>query len=209
MLLPGRGTIRPLARGTSVVPAHRAPKGSIGLARRKHERGQSVVEFALVLPVMVFLMLAIIDFSRIYTTMLTVESAAREAADFGTFGSQKWNDAVYSLPVDGTEAKMRLRACTAMSDLPDYVGPDDSCTNPSLTYQLSGDKGATWGAYSTGLACDDAAREPPCWLKVTLSYDFHIITPLNLQIFGVTYGLPSTLTLVRSSTFAMTDLALP
>ena len=108
-------------------------------------RGQSVVEFALVLPVMVFLMLAIIDFSRIYTTMLTVESAAREAADFGTFGSQKWNDAVYSLPVDGTEAKMRLRACTAMSDLPDYVGPDDSCTNPSFTYELSGGQGRYLG----------------------------------------------------------------
>jgi hypothetical protein len=209
MLLPDWGTIRPLPRGTSVVPANPVRHGSDGPARKKVERGQSVVEFALVLPIMVFLMLAIVDFSRIYTTMLTVESAAREAADFGTFGSQKWNDAVYSLPVDGTEAKMRLRACTAMSDLPDYVGPDDSCTNPSLTYELSGDKGATWGAYSTGLACADAAREPPCWLKVTLSYDFHIITPLNLQVFGVTYGLPSTLTLVRSSTFAMTDLALP
>ena len=63
--------------------------------------------------------------------------------------------------------------------------------------------------YSTGLACDDAAREPPCWLKVTLSYDFHIITPVNIQFLDKSLGLPSTLTLVRSSTFAMTDLALP
>jgi hypothetical protein len=209
MLLPDRGTIRPLPRGTSVVPANPIRQGGNGLARKKHERGQSVVEFALVLPLMIFLMLAIIDFSRIYTTTLTVESAAREAADFGTFGSQKWNDAVYSLPADGTEAKMRLRACTAMKELPDYVGPDDSCTNPTLTYQLSGDKGATWGAYSTALACDDAAREPPCWLKVTISYDFHIITPVNIQFLDKSLGLPSTLTLVRSSTFAMTDLSLP
>jgi hypothetical protein len=209
MLLPDWGTIRPLPRGTSVVPANPIRQGSDGSARTKHERGQSVVEFALVLPLMIFLMLAIIDFSRIYTTPLTVESAAREAADFGTFGSQKWNDAVYSLPVDGTEAKMRLRACTAMSELPDYVGPDDSCSNPTLTYELSGDKGATWGPYSTALACDDAAREPPCWLKVTLSYDFHIITPVNIQFLDKSLGLPSTLTLVRSSTFAMTDLSLP
>jgi len=209
MLLPDEGAIRPLPRGTSGVPARPVRQGGNGLARKKHERGQSVVEFALVLPLMVFLMLAIIDFSRIYTTMLTVESAAREAADFATFGSQKWNDAVYSLPVTGTEAKMRLRACTAMSALPDYVGPDDSCTNPSLTYELSGDKGATWGAYSTALACDDAAREPPCWLKVTLSYDFHIITPVNIQFLDKSLGLPSALTLVRSSTFAMTDLSLP
>jgi hypothetical protein len=176
---------------------------------RSSRSGQSVVEFALVLPIMVFLMLAIVDFSRIYTTMLSVESAAREAADFGTFGSQKWNDAIYSLPVDGTEAKMRLRACTASSDLPDYVGPDDACTNPSFAYELSGDKGVTWAPYSTALGCDNATREPPCWLRVTLTYDYHVITPLNLQFFNITLGLPSTLSFQRSSTFAMTDLTRP
>ncbi len=183
--------------------------GALTPPHRRPDRGQSVVEFALVLPIMIFLMLATIDLARIYTTMLSVESAAREAADFGTFGSQKWNDAFYALPVDGTEAKMRLRACTAASELPDYVGPDDSCTNPSFAYELSGDKGATWEPYSTALGCDDATREPPCWLKVTLTYDFRVIVPLNLDVFGVTYGLPSTLTFERQSIFPMTDLALP
>ncbi len=168
-----------------------------------------MVEFALVLPLLVFLMLAVVDFSRIFTTMLSVESAAREASDFGTFGSQKWNDAIVQMPVDGTEAKMRLRACTASSDLPDYVGPDDSCSNPAFSYELSLDKGATWVPYSTGLGCDDALREPPCWLKVTLSYDFRIITPLNVQFLDRTLGFPSTLTFERSSIFAMTDLVLP
>ena len=204
MLPPDRRAIRLLQRSVSAGPAY--PKG---MARGKRERGQSVVEFALVLPVMVFLMLAIVDFSRIYTTMLSVESAAREAADFGTFGSQKWNDAIVQMPVDGTEAKMRLRACVASSNLPDYVGPDDACTNPSFSYELSLDKGATWVPYSAGLGCDDPVREPPCWVRVTLSYDFHVFTPLNLTFFDRTFGLPSTVTFERTSTFAMTDLALP
>jgi hypothetical protein len=204
MRVPGQRAIRPLRRGPFALSANPARR-----ARRDLHRGQSVVEFALVLPVMVFLMLAIVDFSRIYTTMLSVESAAREAADFGTFGSQKWNDAIAEMPVDGTAAKMHLRACVASSALPDYVGPDESCTNPSFSYQLSLDKGATWVPYSSGLGCDDATREPPCWLKVTLSYDFHVITPLNLQFFGRTLGLPSTITFERSSVFAMTDLTLP
>ena len=205
MLRPTTRVIRPLPRPTAKGTQRRT------LATRFTRRrdGQSVVEFALVLPVMVFLMLAVIDLARIYTTMLSVESAAREAADFGTFGSQKWNDSIVTMPVDGTEDKMKLRACVAASELPDYVGPDTSCTNPAFAYQLSLDKGATWQAYSTGLGCDDPVREPPCWLKVTLTYDFQIFVPLNLQVFGQTYGLPSTLTFERSSIFAMTDLSLP
>ena len=195
----------------SDLPRIRPPRGTRTRTtpRKRLERGQSVVEFALVLPILVFLMLAVVDFSRIFTTMLSIESAAREAADFGTFGSQKWNDAIVQMATDGTEAKMRLRACTASSDLPDYVGPDDSCTNPDFSYELSLDKGATWVPYSAGLGCDDALREPPCWLKVTLSYDFRIITPLNIQFLDRTLGLPSVLTFERSSIFAMTDLVLP
>ena len=171
-------------------------------------RGQSVVEFALVLPLMVVLMVAIIDLARVYTTQLSVESAAREAADFGTFGSQKWDPAVVSA-AGGTEAKMRYRACVAASDLPDYEGPDDNCANPTFDYDLSADKGATWVDYDPILGCDDPSRNPPCWVRVTLEYDFRLLVPLQIEAFGTRFGLPSTLTFSRSSIFAMTDLDLP
>lgn len=174
--------------------------------RNRRQAGQSVVEFALVLPILVILMVGIIDLGRIYTTMLSVESAAREAADYGTFGSQNWGPARYSV----TEAMMELRACVAASDLPGYVGPDDACANPAFAYELSGNKGVTWEAYSATLVdCDNATREPPCWVKVTLRYDFDLFVPLNLEIFGVRYGLPNTLTFERESIFPMTDLDLP
>lgn len=192
-----------LHRAAAALPDHHP------LDVRGPLRGQAVVEFALILPIMIVLMLAVIDLARIYTTMINVESAAREAADFGTFGSQKWNVAVYDVVPDGTEAKMKRRACVASSALPDYVGPDDSCTNPAFSYLLSGDRGATWGPYDIGLACDDSVREPPCWLKVTLRYDFHLLVPFNFEIFGTAYGVPNTMTFERSSIFPMTDLSLP
>ena len=176
--------------------------------RRSHARGQSVVEFALVLPILAILMLAIVDLARIYTTMVSVESAAREAADFGSFGSEKWDPVVYAA-ADGTVAKMQHRACVAASDLPDYQGPDDACVNPTFSYLLSGDRGATWVPYSTGLACDDPNREPPCWVKVTLAYDFKLYAPLNIRLFGVDYGIPTHIAFTRESVFPMTDIDLP
>jgi hypothetical protein len=180
---------------------------SSGLTHRS-ARGQSVVEFALVLPILLILMLGIVDLARIYTTELSVESAAREAADFGSFGSQKWNAAVYDVVPDGTIAKMKHRACLASSDLPDYVGPEDGCSNPLFSYQLSSDRGATWVDYSPSLGCDDPDREPPCYLKVTLHYEFHLLAPFNVEIMGVRYGMPSTIAFERSSVFPMTDLEL-
>ena len=176
--------------------------------------GQSVVEFALIAPLMVLITLAIVDMARIYTTMLAVESAAREAADYGTFGSQRWDPTLFEITPDGTVAQMERRACVAARTLTDYAGPDDDCTNPSFTYAISGDRGASWtstptAADLTTLACDDEVREPPCWVRVTLHYDFHLIAPVNMTFFGVTLGLPNTLAFDRTSTFPVTDLELP
>jgi hypothetical protein len=173
-----------------------------------------VVEFALIAPLMIVILLAIVDMARIYTTMLTVESAAREAADYGTFGSQRWNPTLYSVTPNGTEAQMKRRACVAASTLPDYAGPDDSCTNPGFVYALSGDKGITWTSSPTvgdvtALGCDDPVRPTPCWVRVTLHYDFHLIAPLHLDVLGVSLGLPSTLAFDRTSIFPVTDLNLP
>jgi Flp pilus assembly protein TadG len=172
-------------------------------------RGQSVVEFALVMPILVFLMVGIIDLARIYTTMLSVESAAREAADYGSFGSQKWSPAP---AVTTTVSEMERRACVASSDLTDYVGTASTCSNPTFSYELSMDKGATWVDYATTAIatepCNGATREPPCWVKATLTYQFNLLVPLNFEVFGVRYGIPNSLTFTRSSIYPMTDLSL-
>lgn len=181
-------------------------------ASRSSGSGQSLVEFALVLPILVFLLVGIIDLARIYTTMLSVESAAREAADYGTFGSQKWSNATTVSSV--TEPEMWRRACVASKTLTDYAGPDTSCTNPAFAYELSLDKGTTWGDYASSVAsgnpCNNAARSPnPCWLRVTLTYNFKLLVPLNFELFGVNFGFPTSIAFTRSSIFAMTDLTLP
>lgn len=171
--------------------------------RRRRERGQSIVELAIVIPLLFFLFLAIGDFARLYTSMLTIEAAAREAADFGTLYPWNWTGdpadptSNYSKTVQG----MRDRACVAAKSLSDYVGPDDNCTNPSFAFDLD--------EAPAGVAedqCDDVPRaSTPCNVVVTLAFDFHVIVPLRIPFFGGELGLPSTLSFERTSVFAVSD----
>jgi hypothetical protein len=180
-------------------------------AARRRRAGQSIVEFALVLPLMLIVLMGILDLARVYTTMLSVESAAREAADFGTtLGAEKWQDGV---PRATTETEMERRACVAASDLPDYADPDNNpqnggCTNPSFAYCMITSTGGPCAPYDPTAGCDDPMRATPCAVTVTLTEDFHLLAPFHFEFMGVEYGLPSKLTFSRESTFAMTDIDL-
>jgi Flp pilus assembly protein TadG len=52
----------------------------------KSQKGQSTVELALTFAFLMFLLLAIIDFGRLYTADLTIEHASREAARAASIG---------------------------------------------------------------------------------------------------------------------------
>lgn len=53
----------------------------------REERGQALVEFAVVLPVLVLLLLGLMEFGRILHALLTVQNAAREGARLGITGA--------------------------------------------------------------------------------------------------------------------------
>jgi hypothetical protein len=173
------------------------------------ERGQSVVEFALILPLLLIIFLAVSDFARLYAEMLTVESAAREAADFGALNSANWEGD----PSDPTSnyaktlVRMGERACIAARNLPDYVDPDDDpstgCDQPDIDVELTEADGS-----SPTSTCADDTRLVPCRVVVTLSHDFHLIAPMNINFFGVNLGFPSTITFERTSIFAVSDFEL-
>lgn len=54
---------------------------------RQRSRGQSIVEFALVLPLMLLFLAIAADFGRAYTAYLTVSSSAREGAIYAARSS--------------------------------------------------------------------------------------------------------------------------
>lgn len=184
--------------------------GSRCQSRLIASRGQSLVEFALVVPLMLIVLLAVLDFARIYTTMMSVESAAREAADYGTtLGAGKWQAGA---PVIGTVREMERRACVASRNLPDYRDPDGNpatgCANPQFDYCLTASVGGTCGPVNPAAGCENPLRSDPCTVTVTLTHEFKLFAPFNIEVSGIRIGLPSTITFQRDSTFAMTDIDL-
>ena len=167
--------------------------------RRGSQRGQSVVEFAIVVPILLIFVVAIVDFARLYTTMLTVESAAREAADFGAFNWNNWVPA----NTTGTATEMQRRACVASSNLTDYTTSGGTCTNPTFAYTLT----PVAGGNADCTVEPDPAKDP-CRVSVTLTYTFHMIAPVSIDFFGRTFGLPSTVTFDRTSVFSIADFGI-
>ena len=53
------------------------------IRRRDRSRGESVVEFALVLPILLLLLAATIDFGRLFYLYVAVNNAAKEGALYG------------------------------------------------------------------------------------------------------------------------------
>ena len=101
-----------------------------GTAARSR-RGQSFVEFALVLPMLLVLLLGIADFGRVFQAGIALEAAARDAAEVGAI--QRLRDGPPDLTTDPTyyadlHAVIAATACEEMEVIPpprDFAaGPD-------------------------------------------------------------------------------------
>jgi Flp pilus assembly protein TadG len=75
----------------------RVPKGC---------RGQNLVEFSLVLPLMIMMMLGIVGFGLVYFTRASVDNAAREGARYG---------AIHPTDVSGIQARVRQTVSSVKS----------------------------------------------------------------------------------------------
>jgi hypothetical protein len=96
----------------------RHPWNSHSAAR---EGGTSLVEFAMVLPLILVLLFAIVDFGRAFQSWITITNAAREGARVGTTGA------------DETAICNRVKATVAVSGavctvtgVPGFTGEDVS-----------------------------------------------------------------------------------
>lgn len=96
----------------------------------KSEKGQSLVEFALILPLLVLLLFGITDFGRIFHAYLTIDHAGREAARQASIG--KGNGDV----IDSAEEKAAGIDLTSVTVSPEPRTPGTDVT-VTITYEIT------------------------------------------------------------------------
>ena len=137
------------------------------LRRRADERGQTLAEFALLVPLLVILIFGFVDVSRIYQAWVTIEGAAREGARYGVTGRSDCDIAADDR-LACIEYNTTQRAKALTNDDTDLTVTVRSWDYP--TYADPASEG------DPGEQCDA--------IEVQVNYQFTPSTPLAETIFG-------------------------
>jgi Flp pilus assembly protein TadG len=125
--------------------------------RDARSAGQSLVEFALILPILLTLTGAAIDVSRVYGAWVALEGATRDAAE------QVATDATITT-LTAAQTKARTIVCSQLVSTPGFAAPagnPTNCTSPALT--------VTW---TSSTASPGSTRNPLVTVTVASSLPF-------------------------------------
>ena len=142
------------------------------MKQNKRERGQSLVELAISITVLVFLLSGAIEFGMMFFQYIQLRDAAQEGALFGSIN-----------PADTNGIVARVRgASTSPVDLSVTTGPQ------KVTVVLGGIDKDTLAPIDLVDAC------PGDGIQVTVSYNHKVFMPLITQIVGNTRTLNGVVT---------------
>lgn len=99
------------------------------MTRRHKGRGQSLVEFAITLPIVLLMVLFGIDFGRVYLGWVTLNNAVREAANFAAYNPTGWsprNNGVVTEYERLIATEAAAINCTLPAPIPDPSFPSGS-----------------------------------------------------------------------------------
>lgn len=144
-------------------------------SRRPDRRGQALVEFALILPLLLLLTLGVVDLARVFSGYIALTDGVREAALYAAEGTNntKWCAA----PGPDTIA------CPPGSDPAINESPDPDDTD-NLAYQIKSP-----GLEVTEIVLHDPVCDPdPCaadsTVTISASYRMDFLTPVLSGLLG-------------------------
>jgi len=174
--------------GSAVSAVH----GKTHLRKRSlAERGQALLEFALVVPILLILAFSIVDFGLGFKASITVTNATREGARLGAVG---WPAGSYpgdcrsDPPATDAQKTIVRRVCNTLAV--SQATLDDQVTNVSVTCIRDSDR--------QPIACDQSQTGDS--VVVSLSYRYDFITPLGAMLSTFSGGaIPTDVTLSSTS----------
>lgn len=143
--------------------------------RRRHGRGQALVEFAFVFPIIIFLAFAFIDIGRAVLAYNTLTNAARQAARVATVSQ-----------VDPASGPIRCEANRPIEDADDPYWTFRGCAMAAgdAIGVEAGDVSITFAAPpGTTLECSTEVNVG-CIASVTVTHQFFPITPVAGSVIG-------------------------
>jgi PKD repeat protein len=145
---------------------------------RHHSRGQSLVEFGLVVPILLVLTMTALDFGRVYLGWINLQNMTRIAANFAANNPEAWTGSGDAVAQTKYRNQILADASATNCTLPQSGG------SPVVAAPTFADTDGDGSAVGLG----DTA-------EVALSCSFNVITPFISNIVG------SSVTVSSSSTF--------
>ena len=152
--------------------------------RRNHARGQTLVEFALILPVFLLLTLGVVDGARIFSAYIAITNGAREGALYAAQGTNytKWCSTTSTV------------ACPT-----GYVSGNQSTDPDNIAYRVQAESNGLTQASIILFAptCDNGTcNSSSANVTVSVQYSITLFVPLVSAIMGSPVVMTATTTAV-------------
>jgi Flp pilus assembly protein TadG len=144
-------------------------------SRRRRSSGQGLVEFALVVPILMLVLLGAVDFGRLMQARVTAESATRAGASWGAgilANATQALDPVFSLSTSrcayGPTCNIEARACDEAAGFPSYSGgpaQTGAGSNPVTYHDCANNYGSS--ANSAANVCSPSSTQSNPFFTVT------------------------------------------
>lgn len=154
--------------------------------RRNAQRGQSIVEFALLMPVLALTVWGTVDFGRWEQVRVSATNGVREAVRYAIVHPTAWSNAA-SAPANTIEGQLQTIAVgtTVVNDDSHIV--IDYYNTAGASAVLCGSYSATTDAFvPVGTYTQATCVIPNALIKVSLTYTFRPSTPGITQLVPVT-----------------------
>jgi hypothetical protein len=182
-------------------------------------RGQSLVEFTMILPIMLIILLAVGDFGRLFAAGIAIESAARNAAEVA---AAEYNRNLITPPVDYTAVHQAAwsSVCDSAANLPNATpGGGGECDGlPTMVCVHDAADASCGTVYNDGsgipAGCPGVAAgasnglggSESKFVEVRVCYRFNTIFEMTLpSLGGPLQALGGDFYLERSRVFSVAD----